>query len=351
MQLSILTPTYRSNAVACARIAQVCSWASPEIEVIVRDNSGDPKKRALIAQFQRDNCKIISVDPCPGPENFAAALKMATGEFIFYVADDDLCFDRAVAALPALIDVAAKNSDIVGVTGTYAIETARGTSLGSYNGIDSDDVETRVAGYLGYGANVLVYSPMRRALYERIFALMRSMPLFFSFHDQVMCLLFILAGKFVTIPRMMYSYDIGPWETDEGSQKQDVGFYTEAGVDPAINKLHWFLCGFEGAVLARNSGVIPNYPWTQRQRIADQWFAVMFGRFLRSARMTFDSPYTAPAEALCQKLRASQGRLSFDGMLADIADLMAMFAPDLAQRYFQFWSAELNRRQPAAAIA
>ena len=54
---------------------------------------------------------------------------------------------------------------------------------------------------------------------------------------------------------------------------------------------------------------------------------------------------------MCQKLRASQGRLSFEGMLADIAGLMGVFAPDLAQRYFQFWSAAMNRRQPTAASA
>ena len=33
-----------------------------------------------------------------------------------------------------------------------------------------------------------------------------------------------------------------------------------AGLDPAINKLHWFLCGFEGAVLVRNSDMFPELP-------------------------------------------------------------------------------------------
>ena len=68
--------TNRKSLQTVARIAQACSWASPEIEVVIRDNSGDAQKRALIAQFARENCKVVSVDPCDGPENFTAALKL-----------------------------------------------------------------------------------------------------------------------------------------------------------------------------------------------------------------------------------------------------------------------------------
>ena len=352
VQLSIFLPTYRKDMMAISRIAQACSWAGPQIEVIVRDNSGDADKRDIISRFQRDNCTIVCADQCDGPTNFAEGLRLATGEFLYAIADDDLYFDRAVAALPAIVDAHGKDASVAGITGAYSMESSAGSSLVEYQNIGSDDVIARVAGYLSSRAgNVLIYSPHRRAMVQRSFAFMRTLPAYFSFHDQVLALIYILNGRYIAIPRIIYGYDIGPWEIPLQAQKQDLGFYTAAGLDPAINKLHWFLCGFEGAVLARNSGLFPDPGPAKRQAIADQWFATMFARFLHSPRYTADSPHTARAEALCQKLRASQGRLSFEGMLADIAGLMAAFAPDLARRYFQFWSAELNRRQPAAAAS
>jgi len=39
MQLSILIASNRTGLLACSRIAQACSWAGPNLEVIVRDNS------------------------------------------------------------------------------------------------------------------------------------------------------------------------------------------------------------------------------------------------------------------------------------------------------------------------
>ena len=49
MQLSILLPTHRHDLLAISRIVQACSWARPDIEVIVRDNSGNAEKRDLLA--------------------------------------------------------------------------------------------------------------------------------------------------------------------------------------------------------------------------------------------------------------------------------------------------------------
>ena len=337
---------------AISRIAQACSWACPQIQVIVRDNSGDAQKRDVIGRFQRDHCTIVSSEPCDGTTNFAEGLRLATGEFVFAIADDDLYFDRAITGLPAIIDAHSNDPRVVGMTGAYSIETSSGSALVEYQNIGSDEVTSRVAGYLtARAASVLFYSPHRRAMVQRIFDFTCSLPAYFSFHDQIICLIYLLHGKYIAMPRIIYGYDIGPWQTREGSDQQDTAFYTRAGLDPAINKLHWFICGFEGAVLARNSDLFPDPGPRRRQAIADQWFAVMFARFLQSPRYTADSPYTAQAEAVCQKLRASQGQLSFEGMLADIAGLMGVFAPDLAQRYFQFWSAAMNRRQPAAASA
>ena len=153
------------------------------------------------------------------------------------------------------------------------------------------------------------------------------------------------------LERLLYLYDVGPWETTESAQKRDVDFYKQAGLDPAINKLHWFLCGFEGAVLARNSDIFPDYPLAQRQVIADHWFSGMFMRFKGHARLTFESHFTGEADKLCAKLLTSTGQLSFQDMLTEICSLIALFSKGHAQSYHEFWSAVLNRRMPISRVA
>ena len=352
MQLSILIASNRTGLLACSRIAQACSWAGPNLEVIVRDNSGDAEKRALLPHFRRDNCNIIIADPCDGLTNLSEILQLAKGDFIFHLADDDFCFDRAIASLPGVLDGCRKDPSVVGVTGAYAVEGANGTAIVAYQNAEADDVVTRVDGFLNYsGPNILQYAPMRRDIMQNVFAFMNTLPFYFSFHDQIICLLYLLHGKFARLNRLMYLYDIGVWETGGSAQKRDIEFYQTAGLDPVINKLHWFLCGFEGAVLVRNSDAFPDYSLAQRQAIADRWFSNMFMRFKGSPRITFDSRFTGEADKLCAKLQTSTGQLSFQGMLTEICSLIALSSEANAQRYHDFWDAVLNRRTPIARLA
>ena len=347
MQLSILIATNREGLLACSRIAQACSWAGPNLEVIVRDNSGDAQKRALLPHFRRDNCNIIIADPCDGLTNLSECLRLVKGEFVFLLADDDFCFDHAIASLPSVLAQCRNDPSVVGVTGAYAVEASQGSSIVSYQNVESDDVVARVGGYLSYsGPNILHYAPMRREIVQSVFAFMNTLPFYLSFHDQIICLLYLLNGKFVRLNRLLYLYDVGVWEAGNSAQKRDVDFYEGAGLDPAINKLHWFLCGFEGAVLVRNSDMFPDLSLARRQIIADRWFLEMFMRFKGHARLTFGSRFTGEADKLCAKLRISSGQLSFEAMLTEICSLIALFSKDNAQRYHDFWSAVLNKQKP-----
>ena len=269
---------------------------------------------------------------------------MATGEFVFFVADDDFAFDRAIAALPAKIDEIGNDHAIAAITGGYLIEGSRGTSIVEYKNLEADDVTARMAGYLSFeGVNVLVYSAIRHALASRIFDFMNSMPFSFSFHDQILCLLYLLNGKFVGLKRLLYLYDIGEWETAQTAQARDIKFYGSSDLDPAMNKLHWFLCGFEGAMLIRNADMFPDHSLAQRQIMADRWFSTMFSRFLTNPRATFNSRFTADADRFCEKWKTSAGRLPFEQMLADICDFIALFSKDISWKYFTFWREILNR--------
>jgi hypothetical protein len=355
VRLSVLIATNRRGLLVCSRIAQACSWSGPELEVLVRDNSGDPEKRALLTRFRRENCAIILAEPCDALTNFNELLSRAKGDFVFLLADDDFCFDHAIAALPSLLDQIAQDPRIVGVTGLYAVETSRASAIVSYPDVELDDMVGRISGFLRYqGPNVLHYAPVRRDVLQRVFGFVNALPLYFSFHDQITCLLFLLNGKFARLNRLLYLYDMGPWESADSAQAKDLTFYREAGLDPAVNKLHWFLCGFEGAALIRNGAVFPDYPAGARQAAADQWFSTMFLRFRGQVRHAFDSRHSAEADRLCARLQAACGRLAFQDMLAEISGFIALFSPQHAREYFEFWDALINGRGrvvPAAAAA
>ncbi len=347
MHLSILLPTNRCGPAAIASIAQAVSWASPDIQVIVRDNSGNAEKRALLQHFQREHCEIALVAPCEPLENYSGILRLARGEFIFCVADDDQSLSRAILALPELIAKIGHDASVAAITGTYAVELQQGTATVDYEGVDSENPVTRVAGFLNCQvANVLFYSVLRRAVAERVLDFIKTIPFYLSFHDQILCLLYLLSGKYVKLSRLFYIYDIGVWATSESAQKRDVDFYRAAGLDSAINKLHWLLCGFEGAVLALNSNIFPDFPVAQRQLIADLWFSTMYARFKHGSRLTFGSSLTDEAEKLCAKLRDATGQLTFQKVLTDICSFMEIFCVSKAQSYFDFWSAVINKRQP-----
>ena len=152
----------------------------------------------MLKNFQCDHCQIISVDPCEPLENYSEILGLAKGDFVFCMSDDDQCIDRAILSLPDLIERSVHDPAVVAVTGSYALEVPQGTSIVNYKDIDSDDPATRVTGYLSYpGPNMLFYSVLRRDLAERVLRFMKAMPVYLSFHDQILCLLYLLNGKYV----------------------------------------------------------------------------------------------------------------------------------------------------------
>lgn len=348
MQLSILMPTHRAGLAAIARIAQICSWAGPDIEVIVRDNSGNAQKREIISRFQSENCRVVLVDPCEPLENMSEVLRLAKGEFIFCPHDDDLCFDRAINAVPGLIKQFGSDPLVAGFSGAVVIETPDGSHAVRYSNIDSDDAVARVDGYAGFaGPNVLLYSVIRREMFQRIMSFMNSMPIFLSFHDQIQSLLFLLHGKFIQLPRLLYAYDIGVWGARETAQQRDLDYYKAAGLDPVLNALQWLLCAFEGAVLIRNSHLFSDYSAAQRQIMADRWFSVRFGAFVSDKRSTFDSKFEVDVQQTLARLLTSSGQLSFKGLLVEICNVIALFSKEKAKLYHAFWNAQINQ---AAAL-
>jgi hypothetical protein len=347
MRLSILVPTNRTGLSVCAKIAQACSWATPDIEVIIRDNSGDMGKREFLIQCQREHCKILIAEPCSYLVNLREILRASSGDFVFFVADDDFCFDYAIGAVSNLIGQTSGDLSISGIAGYCVVETTQGSSILSYQNVDSVDVTERLIGYLKLGGpNVLYYAPVRREVAQRVYAFVGAMPAMFSFHDQIICLLCLLNGRYIRLNRLLYLYDLGVWENVGSSQKRDVEFYVREGFDAAMSQLHWFLCGFEGAVLARNGRVFPDLSLSKRQTVTDLWFSLMFARFKHGERIKFESRFGDQADRTRDKLLKSTGRLLFPDMLKELCDFIALFSAGKAQAYHDFWDAVINNRGP-----
>jgi hypothetical protein len=86
--------------------------------------------------------------------------------------------------------------------------------------------------------------------------------------------------------------------------------------------------------------------FAKRQQIADAWFSVMFARFKRDVRLSFNSDLAGDAERLCAKLKSATGQLTFEKILSETYGFLALSSRDRARTYFDFWSEIINRRQP-----
>jgi hypothetical protein len=349
MYLSIIMPSHRDDWTAISRIAQVCSWAGPNVEVIVRDNSEKPGKRRLVERFQAENFRIVFAEECSAHDNGMQALALARGEFVFLVADDDTCLDRGIAAVVAAAETFADDASVAGITGAYVVEEERGSIFIKYPDVDSRDVVTRSFGYIGLqGPNLLFYSALRRTMLQSCWRFLEETPFVFPFHDQVLSLAHLLAGRFVDIGRLMVAYDNMNWENVEKAAESEKAHYAAAGMDPAIGRLSWLLCAFEGAWLTLYSRYGAGHTLEQRQAIAIRWFQVMFARFAGDNRGNLGSSLGPQADLLCQKWRGLYPNFDLQVLLTDITDFIALHSPEKARLYRDFWLAQAAQGQAAS---
>jgi hypothetical protein len=289
----------------------------------------------------------VVVPPAEAYGGWCDALAEARGDFVLLMGDDDICFDRAMTMLPGVIESVAADAAVAGIAAPTLIETAQGAEAFAYPNIDAGDPLVRLSGYLSAERpNVLLFSPVRRAAMTWALELLNERPLAFPFDDRISSLLYLLAGKFARMTRLMHVYDAS---RAEAARSDDAEFYRRARLDPALNRLHWFLCGFEGATLLRHAALPLAYPPQQRQAMADLWFSAMFERFKGERREAYGSPLAGEADKLCARWREAAGRLSFGDMLADICQFLALSSQESALKYYAYWSAMLGLRQAGAA--
>jgi hypothetical protein len=347
IRLSIVVASHGHDLASCSRILQACSFAGPRVEVVVRYQSGSATKADFLRGISKENCRFTIAPPGEARENWAETLAAAQGDFALLMSGDDVLFDRAMTMLPGVLESVAADASVIGVAAPSLIETPKGAEAFDYPNIDADDPLVRLSGYLSAERpNVLLFSPVRRATITWALDILRDKPLALPFDDQLSSMLYLVAGKFARMTRLMHVHDAGMADAARGAE---AAFYERAHLDPAINTLHWLMCGFEGATLIRHADLPVGYSPQQRQAMADLWFSAMFGRFKVHPRETYGSPLAGEAAKTCARWTAAAGRLSFADMLADICQFLALSSQETALKYFASWSAMLGLRQAGVA--
>jgi hypothetical protein len=338
VKLSIVMPTNRTGLSAWARILDACSCANDQVEVIVRDNSGDPRKADAISRLSGRNCRVIVAEPCGALENSEQAAGLAKGDFIFLVADDDLLPQLAIPPILKAIGRYSQDMSVAGITGDYIVQWSRKTTLVRYPPLDAAAAAQRIAPFLEARLNVFFYSVARRQIiHDVVLSFVRSLPFHFVFTDWLAALLYLASGRFVGIERALYHPDIRNWDS-EASFGICLRSYQQCGLDGSALRLQCLLQAFEGAKI-----VLGKYPGLdlspdERQAVAALWFRHWHAEFCKSLNWTDPAArFDQQAAALCRKWSQITD-ISLEHLLTDLAEYFSLSNPEGAQKYFNFWA-------------
>ena len=233
IRLSIVIPSIDPDLASCSRILQACSFAGPRVEVVVRDQSGSAAKADFLRKIKQDNFNFTAVPPGGARGDWTEALADAQGDFVLVVADDDVLFDRAMTMLPGVVESVVADASVIGIAAPSLIETSLGAEAFAYPNIDADDPLGRLSGYLsGDRSNVLLFSPVRRTTIVWALGILRERPLAFPFDDHLSSMLYLVAGKFARMTRLMHVHDTG---RADAMRSAEAAFYERSHLDSAIN--------------------------------------------------------------------------------------------------------------------
>jgi hypothetical protein len=336
-KLSFVMCTNRTGLATIARITRLASIASDKIEIVVRDNSQDGQKMDFLERLQGSNRQIVFSPPCGGWENQLQAMALATGDYIFEVGDDDDVNVLAVADLLDAVERLDPDPSYVGVTGNYVLETDRRSVLYGFERLAEPAMTDRVAAFLKGCPSVLHFSAIRRQVRSAIDDYLRSMPYNFSYVDLIQSVLLLCIGRFHSIDRIIYSYDMHNWSDRHSAQQADLRTYRENDVDVSGLRLHGLLQAFEGAkTIAAKFGPLP-LSAEQRLDIARTWFVNKFAWFVNSPeRVEPGARFDAQASAIATKWKHVP-EVNFEELLFDLSGFFALSSPEAGQRYYDFW--------------
>ena len=337
MKPSFVMCSNRTGLEVVSRIGRLAALASDEIEIVVRDNSGDPEKQDSLARMQGPNRKIVSVDPCASWGNMLGALSLATGDYIFEIHDDD---DLNVIAMPGLLrgirDID-NDPSYVAVAGFYVLELGAQSVLYSLEDFDAPTGGERVGSFVKSAYSVLHFSAIRRSVRTQLDDFNRSLPFRFAYLDQIQAVLLLSLGRFRTVRHVLYTYDMHNWADPVQARRTDLKYYKDNGVDGSVLQLQYLLQGFEGAKAIAEKFLPLPLTAAERLDIAHRWFGHKYSRFADGPVAVDETArFNREAQALAGKWK-SRPEFDFAALLTDLSEFFALSDPAAGQRYYDFW--------------
>jgi glycosyltransferase involved in cell wall biosynthesis len=88
--LSVVIPTRARPDTLRHSLRTVTAQKDPELEIVVHESGDDPATTAVLAEFDDPRIRFFkTVEPVRMTENWERALRLATGDYLFFLGDDD----------------------------------------------------------------------------------------------------------------------------------------------------------------------------------------------------------------------------------------------------------------------
>src|SRR5215216_1086828 len=103
---SVVIPTRARAETLRHALRTVVAEAEQDLEIIVHESGDDPATASVLAEFDDHRIRSFkTVDPLWMTENWERALRRATGEYIFFLGDDDGLLPNALAIARHILSV------------------------------------------------------------------------------------------------------------------------------------------------------------------------------------------------------------------------------------------------------
>ena len=336
MKTSIVIPTNRSDLRSIGNILQLSGLDPESFEVVVRDNSESELKRNLLSHLDPDLFKCNFVKLCSGGENFTSALKLATGDNVLFMGDDDQLFHEGLKKINQIIDGGCFSDSKV-FTGDYLVIRNDKAFMFRYPEINQMMASDRLEKFINMRAqNYIFYSVFNREFYLKIFDFMWSLPFRFSYTDRLMTLIMLCGTKVEQTNSLTYRYDESEWMTAVGAASKDRALYAKEGTDPEIDVLHYLMQALEGALLLR-SKIAQSFASQNLDATAEKWFKMNFDIFKSTQRPVFSRGPTYEKSVDLKNRIISRTSINIYELLEEVANILAISNKDGAQRFFSYW--------------
>jgi hypothetical protein len=231
MKMSICVPTHANFELSAQTLSGLRQMTrDPHVEVVIADNSADPRKEAEVGQWSTPNYRYFQSKWGGMAHNWKFALEQAHGEYVSFVSDDDQMI--ALPGFDARGMCAAK--EVIGIRPTMALFTeSRGIYAFSNFEITAARAIDRIKEYFqkNKGANTTLFSAWRKDALRNVYLdTMAQHATHGGYGDWAIVLGLLSEGPIYSHPQLLYVYNNKNWSTAEDIERNVAKTFTDVGL-------------------------------------------------------------------------------------------------------------------------